>query len=448
MLSSRPFHRRMHATAAALLALAAAACSDRGNPVAPAPGPGPTGPPGAPVTVQALECTGDRVKLTVSCSPSTPSGDRGPAYLIVGGQNQFVKVSTANTAYNNGTGAFTFDLNIRNLIPQPLGTTDGTTLDPAGVRLFFIEGSSLPVLAGTGTVTVGTADGTGTFTAAGQPYYQYNEVLSQYELSPTRQWQLNMPATVTAFKFTLLVAAAVQYPNGWIEVVAGDSSVRATDVYNIAGVVRSVVGTVDTSVTVTWTTSDAGTATIANNGRVGGTQSYLAAVTGVRGGTATMTATDGVRTGTLLMTVTGIVRTWTGAVSTDWSNGGNWNPVNVIPAPVDSVLIPTGVPNFPVLTSAVSIGGVQVADAATLSLGAFDLSVTANLATGFTVGSGVLATTGILRLAGNGTVQGRVPSTLVTGTYSLSNNLFVVAPQSVDLGTLTADIFELQVVAQ
>jgi hypothetical protein len=145
------------------------------------------------------------------------------------------------------------------------------------------------------------------------------------------------------------------------------------------------------------------------------------------------------------------VRTWTGAVSTDWSNGANWSPVGVVPADVDSVLIPFPVPNYPTLVANTDIGGVEVADQATLSLSSFNLNVGANVATGYTLGSGILGTSGVLVLVGTAapanTVEGRVPKVLVTGSYALSDDLFVVAPGRVR-GKLASQLHNIRITAQ
>jgi len=435
--------------ALALLALAAA-CTDARNPAAPDPGENPRGPKGDPVLLQALRCEGDVKARTLTCQTPPPTNAL-PSYLLLGNQNVYVKVTATAIDYDSGTGAFTFDATVRNLIPQALGTTDGTTLDGNGVRVFFVEGTTLTTVTGSGAVTV-AGDGVDLFTASNQPYYQYNEVLSQYELSPAREWTLNVPSTVNTFAFTVLISAAVQFPNGWIEVQPGTHSMPALANRQLSAVVRNVVGDVDSTVVVNWSTGDAGTATVAGIGYAPGTGSYLAGSVGVRAGPVTITATDGVRSGSMTMNVTGIIRAWTGAASSDWSNGANWSPVNVLPAAADSVTIPFGVPNYPALVANTTIGGVDVADGATLSLGAFDLTVNANLATGFTLGSGILATTGTLVLAGTAgpdeTVHGRGPSIRVTGNYALSNNLFLVAPETVESGNLTNTNFEMQVVAQ
>jgi hypothetical protein len=105
------------------------------------------------------------------------------------------------------------------------------------------------------------------------------------------------------------------------------------------------------------------------------------------------------------------------------------------------------VSNLPVLTSAVTVRGVTVADNATLSLGAFNLTANDNVATGPTAGSGILSTTGVLVLGGGpaSTVHGRIPTFLVTGTYTLDGDVWAVAKGQVDLGSLISPNYTLQV---
>jgi hypothetical protein len=92
---------------------------------------------------------------------------------------------------------------------------------------------------------------------------------------------------------------------------------------------------------------------------------------------------------------------------------------------------------------------VDVADNATLSLGSFDLTASANVATGPTLGSGILATTGRLILTGaNNTVHGRLPSMLVSGTYALSQNTYAVAATQVDSGELSNLAYDFEIVSQ
>jgi len=314
MHPDRPLHRRTRALGAALLALGAAACSDRANPVGPGPGT-PPGTPGAPITIQALECTGNRQALTVSCAPAQPAGG-AQGDIIVGNQGVLVKLTSSNIAYNSGTGQFTFDVTVQNLIQQPMGTTDGTTTDPNGVRVFFSSGPS--VTSGTGTAAV-VPDGFATFTAAGQPYYQYNQLLVQNATSSAKTWTLVMPPTVTGFSFLLYVSAPVEYPNGYIT-LDGQlpdyhyGTLHPTATHALVAVSKTAVGNTVPGTTITFGTTNAGCATVSGAGLVDGVQAA----------TCSITANDGTRSGSMVFDVTGMTRSWTGATSTDWSIGSNW----------------------------------------------------------------------------------------------------------------------------
>jgi hypothetical protein len=395
------------------------------------------------VTIQALQCSASRTALSVRCEPLKP-GTSDARGIIVGNQGVYVQVTTSNVAYNAGTGQFTFDATLQNLIEQPLGTTDGTTLDPGGIKIFFHSGPT--VTSGTGVAAV-VPDGFGTFTATGQPYYQYNEVLPNLDVSAARAWTLVMPPTVTTFSFLLYVSAPVEYPNGYITLdgnlpEASYGYFHPGDTHPLVAVVKNAVGEVIPGAPVAFSTTDSNCAQVDPGGTV----------TGVRYATCGIIATSGALLGSMFFDVSGTTRNWTGATSADWNVATNWG-AGYVPAVADSVTIPTGVPFFPALTGAVTVRGVTVADAATLSLGAFDLTAADNVATGPTAGSGILSTTGRLVLAGGSigvpsTVHGRIPTFLVTGVYTLDGDVTAVASGQVDLGMLISPNFNLQVVSQ
>ena len=143
------------------------------------------------------------------------------------------------------------------------------------------------------------------------------------------------------------------------------------------------------------------------------------------------------------VTVAGVVRTWTaGAGTTDWHTAANWSPA-AVPMSLDSVLVPAAAPLDPVLAANVSIGGVTVENIAMISLNAFDLTASANVTAGLT--GGIVNTSGRLFLSGIAkTVEGKVPTMRVTGTYSLTNNVNARAPIQVDAGRLTVSAVRLQ----
>ncbi|HEX6037019.1 Ig-like domain-containing protein [Longimicrobium sp.] len=434
-----PHPRALGARAALLALLGAAACTDN-SPTGPGPGgtPGPGSEGGPATTIAALTCTATMPDGGVTCAPAEP-GLGSASGLIVGNQGVYVQLTSSGVNYNSGTGAFTFQTTLQNLIEQPLGTTDGTTLDPGGIRIFFATGPT--VIEGTGTAAVIPA-GFGFFTAAAQPYYVYPYLLDQGETSPAVQWNFVVQPTVARFVFTVLVSAPVEYPDGYITLDgklpgASYGALHPSSPHGLTAVVKNAVG-VTVPGTVTFGTTDSDCAAVSGTGTV----------TGVRAGTCSITATSGAYAGELVFSVTGTQRTWNGSASTDWSTGANWNG-GYAPAPVDTAVVPTGVPNFPALTAAASIGGVQVADGATLSLGAFDLTASANVATGYTVGSGILGTTGQLVLAGTGrTVQGRVPNVRVTGDYALGGDLHVIAPGRIVSGRLATIGYLYRTVSQ
>jgi hypothetical protein len=166
-------------------------------------------------------------------------------------------------------------------------------------------------------------------------------------------------------------------------------------------------------------------------------------VTGVQFNTCTInvssTAPGGdVRPGAQAFDITGATRSWTGAVSSDWNVGGNWGG-GLVPATADSVVIPD-VATQPVLTSAVTISNVTVDDLATLDVAAFTLNTSGDVATGLTAPSGIIATgAGQVTLAGSAKlVHGRLPKTLVSGTYSLDGDWDGVAPATVEGGQITS----------
>lgn len=433
------YPRALAARAALLALLGAAACSDR-TPTGPQPGatPEPGGEGGPATAIATLTCTAVMPSGSVQCAPATP-GTGQASGLIVGNQGVYVQLTSSGLAYDAGTGAFSFQATLQNLIEQPLGTTDGTTPDPGGIRIFFVNGPT--VTEGTGTAAV-VPSGFGMFTAAAQPYFLYPHLLDQGETSPAVQWNFVVQPTVTRFVFTVLVSAPVEFPTGYITLDgqlpgAAYGPLHPSSPHGLTAVVKNAVGVVIPG-TVTFGTTDPDCAAVNATGTV----------TGVRAGTCSITATSGAYAGEMVFSVTGTQRTWNGSVSTDWSTGGNWNG-GYVPAAVDSAVIPAGVPNFPALTAASGIAGVSVADGATLNLGAFDLTASADVATGYTVGSGILATSGQLVLAGTGeTVLGRVPTMNVTGDYSLAGDLHVVAPGRVVAGRLRTVDYLYRTVSQ
>ncbi|MDB4883135.1 MAG: glucosyltransferase-I precursor [Gemmatimonadetes bacterium] len=177
----------------------------------------PTGPAQSPITAQQsilaqLSCRVDVAAKSVSCAPVSPSLVAGrSADLILGGQNQYVKLTSTNVV-TTGTTSLTADLTVQNLTGQPWATTDGTTPTASGVRVFFHNGP-------TNGVTVANASGDSTFTGLNQPYFQYDGallgdgILSSNETSSPINWQFNLNGQ-SSFSFQLLITTAMPDEQG------------------------------------------------------------------------------------------------------------------------------------------------------------------------------------------------------------------------------------------
>ncbi|HET7234345.1 MAG TPA: Ig-like domain-containing protein [Longimicrobium sp.] len=269
------------ACVAALLVLAACADREGAGVVTPAPAA-----PAAPPDLQRVACVGSRTEIR--CESPAHGGARGD--LTLGGQGTYVRLASAAPSYAGGS--LTFFVTVQNLLGQAIGTVDGSTVAPTGVRVFF---ASAPVVTqGTGTVTV-VGDGTAAFTAGAQPYYQYAQIVAPGATSAPRKWRLDFPATVTTFTFTLYVSAPVRYPDGWVDLGAAALTLPRGGAATLQPVVRDRFGrAVDGAPPVALASSAPAVATVSNGG----------AVAALSAGTSTVTATSGALTGSVPVTVT------------------------------------------------------------------------------------------------------------------------------------------------
>jgi hypothetical protein len=213
-----------------------AACADR-TPVAPVPGSpaGPTSP-----AAQKVECLARVREQTVTCGvPGAPVGARAAIY---GGQGQNVKLTTTSVSWDPGTGTFGGTVTVQNLLPYALGVHEGMAADSGGVKVFFVSGPT--ATAGSGTVTVQNADGTGVLTAAGQPFFKYAQALDPQQVSAEKSWLFHLDPGVTAFAFAVYVSAA-QQPSAFRIVTP-----RANDTIPPDSVTVEVIGNAPPATTV------------------------------------------------------------------------------------------------------------------------------------------------------------------------------------------------------
>jgi hypothetical protein len=442
---TRPSGSWLLAAAAVVATAAALACTDRSNPVAPGETPPGEHPSAPPIPLAVLECSASVADRSVACKAPDAASTGARGDIMYGGQDIYVTVTTSSVNYDAGTHKFTFNLRLRNLLRQAIGTSDGLTADPSGVKVFFHQVPT--VTGGTGAITVDNADGVATFTAANQPYYSYVQLIESYLESANKPWQFDVPATVTSFEFKLFISSPVQFPTGWIDVSEPTYSLSRTHTKTLSGVVRDQFGRVIDGATIAWSSSDNSIATVSAGGDVlgvlPGTANIIASSTNDVLGTPGAT-----QTGAGVFTITGTSLVWTaGASTTDWNTPGNWDR-NVAPVPEDSATVPVlASAIYPALTANQGIGAITVADGAQVSLGAFDLTASQDAIAGLT--GGITATTGRVFLTGfSKTTAGLLPRLRVSGTYSVAGNVNSTASLRVEGGRLRNTSFRIRVISQ
>ncbi|HEX6573692.1 MAG TPA: Ig-like domain-containing protein, partial [Gemmatimonadaceae bacterium] len=284
-------------------ALIVAAC-EGGSVTGPGETPVPTPelPNGPVLTINAFVCSASPKQLSVICEPAPdpmsplPSYSQGiewgntaePSKILIGGQHKNVDVTSTNIAIV--ADSFTFDVTVKNLRPQPIGTVDGITTD-SSLAVFFHSGPT--TTGGTGSVAVANPDGTGAFTAAGQPFFKYPQMLAQNQTSTAKKWKLRFDPGVNTFSFLLLISANVKHPDGYIDVFSSADSVAIGATLQMEDSVRDALGVATADQSETWQLSDSSKASIDAAGLL----------TGLAAGNVTVTATQGDKTGSKLITV-------------------------------------------------------------------------------------------------------------------------------------------------
>lgn len=185
--------------------VAALACHDVERPV---DGPGqdvPVAQQQGPTAISSLTCTFTRELTAISCQPSSAGGKSVSASVIYGtgspGTAQYGIFYAVNLVKNLTTQKWSFTAYVQNLLKQSIGTLNGTSV--TGVKVFVTD---FHATAGTGTVSVANPDGTGTFTAPNQPYFNYNSIVTPSGYTANKVWQFNVPNTVTAVSMSILIS--------------------------------------------------------------------------------------------------------------------------------------------------------------------------------------------------------------------------------------------------
>jgi hypothetical protein len=253
-----------------------AACSDQAEPLRSAPETRVQQV--APTAL--LRCTADVRAGTVSCREEAPgTGAAAAAHYIyyqsaphaLMAQNDYVATSTD----------VQFDLQVVNLVPQPIGTDDGVTLHSRGVRVFFW--SNPWVTDGTGSVSVVEPSTTGSFTGSNQRYHQWNEIIQSQDTSVAeKHYNFAITGTVNAFEFQLGISTNMQ----WAAITsasAATASVAVGDSVDLDAWRLNALGDTMALSSITWASDNTAVATVGSTSGV---------VTGVSAGTANVIASQ------------------------------------------------------------------------------------------------------------------------------------------------------------
>ncbi|MGK7312671.1 MAG: Ig-like domain-containing protein, partial [Candidatus Longimicrobiales bacterium M2_2A_002] len=204
-----------------------------------------------------VDCQVDVAAGEITCADADLDSDTIQGEVI-GGQDQYVTL--ANDPVELNGSILTADVWVENLLPQPLGTPDGTTA--TGIRVFFHS-------APTNGVTINNADGTGTFTASGQDYFEYSRIAQPLDRTVRKPWEFALPDGVDAFTFQVYVDAELPRPDGWVEITPGTDGLAQSESVQLSAQAYDLVGR-EVTRSFTWSTSDASIVSVDGSGSITG----------------------------------------------------------------------------------------------------------------------------------------------------------------------------------
>lgn len=266
------------------------ACSDSGEPLLRSPET-----PVQQVSPDAfLRCSADVQAGTIACrevaSPGSLGGASAAHYIYL---QSAPHALIATNDYLASSTQVSFDAQVVNLVPQPIGTDDGVTLHSRGVRVFFW--SNPWVTDGSGSVSVAEPTATGSFTGTNQRYHQWNEIIQSQDTSVAeKHYVFNLSGTVNAFEFMLGISTNMQ----WSAITSASSSaetVAVGDSVDLDAVRLNSLGDTMAISSITWASDNTAVATVGSTSGV---------VTGVSAGTANVIASQSPsRSDTVVITV-------------------------------------------------------------------------------------------------------------------------------------------------
>lgn len=264
--------------------LLAAACSDAGDSLGPnLAEPDPASSPADALAV--LTCRVDVRAGTEVCAPGQPGVGGALGAIAIGNASQ---VTLTKTNVLVTADSVSFDRTITNNIYQALGTTDGVTPHPSGVRIWVepAKVTDTTVVGQPASVVVDPAsrDGVLTYkTYTNRPFFQYAGLLQSGATSAARHWRF-LTSNVDAFTYTVFVLAEVQYEAGTLWITPDAPVVQTGESATLAAHVRDATKlSLDP---LTWTSSNPSVVTVTESGSA----DSLAQITAVGEGMAWVTA--------------------------------------------------------------------------------------------------------------------------------------------------------------
>jgi hypothetical protein len=180
----------------------ALACQDVDRALGPTKAPPTATVAASPPVLLSLTCTLERSSTAISCKPALPSPAAGvSASVIYGSTGRYAQFYPYNLVKDTVAHTWAFTAYVQNLLQQSIGTLDGTTV--TGVKVIVTDSHAT---AGTGSVSVANADGTGTFTVPNQRYFNYDQIVAPNGYSGNKLWKFNVPNTVTSASMRILIS--------------------------------------------------------------------------------------------------------------------------------------------------------------------------------------------------------------------------------------------------
>jgi hypothetical protein len=155
-----------------------------------------------PPILLSLTCEMNSNSSSIACkSPITAAPPGVNASVIYGATATYAIFFPYNLVKDTVAHTWQFTAYLQNLLKQSIGTLNGTAT--TGVKVFVTD---FHATTGTGAVSVANADGTGTFTAPNQPYFNYNQISAPSGYSGNKLWKFNVPNTVSAVSMSILIS--------------------------------------------------------------------------------------------------------------------------------------------------------------------------------------------------------------------------------------------------